>query len=117
MNYASCLRLFTLFTGLTADSPFLVFLDAAISEVRSECKDGIAPDDDRLSYYCAALGNLRYTQFLAAKSGISHTYAGNLAKQHDDSVPCGLAEHLVAEFRAAAADLLTDRRFVFTGIR
>ncbi|MCQ2434954.1 MAG: hypothetical protein MJ062_06925 [Oscillospiraceae bacterium] len=116
MNTALAMRLFVLFAGLEDGTPYQALLDAAVEEVRGELLPEADVSDRRLCYYCAALAHLRYVQMLAARSELSHTYAGTLAKQHDETVPCGFAERLVYQYRNAAADLLKDRSFVFTGI-
>ena len=117
MNYAECLRLFMLFAGLEDPTPYLPLLDAAYREVTLELRPDADDKDTRLCYYCAAVANLRYMQLIAMKSDLFMTPAGTMAKQRDNTVPCGFAERLVYQFRAAAADLLIDRCFVFTGIR
>lgn len=116
MNAQLCMQLFTLFAGLADGLPYQALLDAAADECRQQLREGADVNDTRLAYYIAALANLRYVQMLAARSTLSHTYAGTLAKAHDETAPCGFAERLVSEYRAAASDLLIDRRFVFTGI-
>lgn len=116
MNPELCMQLFQLFAGLADGAPYQVLLDAAEDECRQQLRNGADETDTRLAYYIAALANLRYVQMLAARSTVSHTYAGTLAKAHDETPPCGFAERLVSEYRAAASDLLSDRRFVFTGI-
>ncbi len=116
MDMEQCGKLFCLFAMLPEAEPYQPLLDAAAAECMRMLRPGADASDIRLCYFCAALANLRYAQMQAARCGISHTYAGTLAKAHDASVPCGFAERLVHEYHAAAADLLMDRRFLFTGI-
>lgn len=116
MNLAKCMQLFVLIAQVTDAEPYRVLVEAAAEEVRSELRPDADPTDEKLCYYCAAIAHLRYTQIIASRSTLSHTYAGTLDKAHDDRIPCGFAERLVAEFRAAASHLLLDRSFVFTGI-
>lgn len=110
------MTLFVLFAGIPDGTPFQALLDAAILEVEQQLRPDADPADVRLCYYAAATAHLRYVQMLASKSEIAHTYAGNLARESIREVPCGFAERLVFEYRAAAADLLIDRAFLFTGI-
>ena len=116
MNTALAMRLFVLFAGLSDGTEYQALLDAAAEEVSGELLPEADANDRRLSYYCAAIAHLRYVQMLAARSELSHTYAGTVAKQKDATVPCGFAERLVCQYRNAAADLLKDRCFVITGI-
>ncbi len=116
MDMQKCADLFCLFAMLPEVGIHQPLLDAAAIECAQLLRDGADDSDIRLCYFCAALANLRYAQMLAARCEIAHSYAGTVAGSHDDSIPCGFAERLVHEYHAAAADLLTDRRFLFTGI-
>lgn len=114
---ARTVRLFLLFSMQQDAAPWQALLDAAADEVRQELRPGADRNDIRLCYYTAAVANLRYRQLIAAQSAVSPTYAGSVPRARDDTQPCGFAERLVSAYRAAAADLLTDRNFVFSGIR
>lgn len=116
MDISQCTQLFSLFSGVSDPDTYLPLIYTAMAECSQQLRDGADAEDQRLCYYAAALANLRYVQMLAARSTLSHTYAGTLAKTHDESIPCGFAERLVQEYRAAVSDLLVDRRFVFTGV-
>ncbi len=116
IDTAKCADLFCLFAMLSEVGEYQPLLEAAIAECERMLRDGADRSDVRLCYFCAALANLRYTQMMAARYELSHTYAGTVAKSHDATVPCGFAERLVHEYRAAATDLLIDCRFLFTGI-
>lgn len=113
---ARTVRLFLLFSMQQDAAPWQALLDAAADEVRQELRPGVDRNDIRLCYYTAAVANLRYRQLIAAQSAVSPTYAGSVPHARDDTQPCGFAERLVSAYRAAAADLLTDRNFVFSGI-
>lgn len=116
IDTTKCANLFCLFAMRSSVGEYQPLLDAAIAECNRMLRDGADASDVRLCYFCAALANLRYVQMMAARGTLSHTYAGTVAKSHDATVPCGFAERLVHEYQAAAADLLKDRRFLFTGI-
>lgn len=116
IDTTKCANLFCMFAMLSSVGEYQPLLDAAIAECYRMLRDGADASDVRLCYFCAALANLRYAQMMAARGTLSHTYAGTVAKSHDATVPCGFAERLVHEYQAAAADLLKDRCFLFTGI-
>lgn len=110
------MSLFVLFAAISDGTPYQAIVDAAILEVLHELKPDADVSDPRLCYYAAAVAHLRYMQMLAAKSDIAHTYAGTLAKENVRTEPCFFAERLVFAYRNAAADLLIDRNFLFSGI-
>ena len=110
-------RLFLLFSMLPEVGDRQPLIDAAVCEVRSQLRPDADTFDVRLCYYAAAVANLRYRQMIAAQAAVSPTYAGSVTAQRNDSLPCSFSERLVSEYRKAAADLLTDGAFVFTGVR
>ena len=114
---AKTVRLFLLFSMQQDAAPWQALLEAAADEVRQELRPDADPDDVRLCCYTAAVANLRYRQLTAAQGAVSPTYAGSVPRSRDDTKPCGFAERLVLAYREAAADLLTDRGFVFSGIK
>lgn len=116
IDMEQCRKLFCLFAMLPDAEPYTPLLDAAAAQCMSMLRPDADASDLRLCYFCAALANLRYVQMQAARCGVSHTYAGTVARSHDAALPCSFAERLVQEYHAAAADLLTDRRLLLTGI-
>ncbi|MBR6760594.1 MAG: hypothetical protein IKM30_00985 [Oscillospiraceae bacterium] len=116
MNVEQCAKLFALFAALEDITPYQPLLDAAVIECRQQLKEGADESDIRLCYYCAAIANLRYTQMIAARSTLSHTYAGTLAKSHDETIPHRFAERLWQEYRALAKDLLRNEDVLFSAM-
>ncbi len=117
MNAAECMRLFVKFTGLADGTPYQHLVDGAITEVSHLLLPDADAEDARLNAYAAAIAHLHFVQFLAAKAECAPTYAGTAAQQRDMQAICHAAETLAAEYRSAAADLLQDPHFVFTGVR
>ena len=109
---AKTTRLFLLFAMLPEIGEWAALVDAAIDEVRRELRADADPFDIRLSYYAAALANLRCRQILAAQGAVSPTYAGSVSAQRGDSQPVSLAVRLFLAYRSAAAELLCDSGFV-----
>ena len=109
-------RLFVLFACLPELGEYAPLVEAAVQEVRRDLREGAEPLDTRLAYYAAALAGLRYRQLIAAQSALSPTYAGGVPAARSDTQPCGFAERLVFAYRRAAADLLKDGDFIFTGV-
>ncbi|MBQ5335355.1 MAG: hypothetical protein J6Z45_05345 [Oscillospiraceae bacterium] len=113
---AMTVRLFLLFSMQEDAAPWQALIDETIAAVQNELKPDADENDIRLCYYAAAKANLRYRQILAAHGAVSPTYAGSVPRTRDDSTPCSFAERLVTAYRAAAAELLTDRGFVFANV-
>ena len=113
---AKTVRLFLLFSMQEDAAPWQALIDETVRAVQQELRPDADENDIRLCYYAAARANLRYRQILAANAAVFPTYAGAVPRTRDDSTPCSFAERLVTAYRAAAAELLTDRKFVFSGI-
>ena len=109
---AKTTRLFLLFAMRAEIGEWASLIDAAIEEVRRETRADADTFDIRLSYYAAALANLRYRQILAVQGALSPTYAGSVRANRDDSQPVSLAVRLYLAYRSAAAELLDDGGFV-----
>lgn len=114
---AKTVRLFLLFSMQEDAAPHQALIDEAIAAVQQELKPDADENDIRLCYYAAARANLSWRQILAAHGAVSPTCAGAVPRVRDDSTPCSFAARLVTAYRAAAAELLTDRSFVFSGVQ
>lgn len=115
MRKAKVMQLFQLFTGLQDVMPWQDLAEAAMCTVRRQLRDDADAEDERLCPYAAALANLQYRRLIAAET-VSPTYAGTVAGQRSDVQQCTLAERLMLEYRANAADLLRDDTFVFAAV-
>ncbi|HAG13531.1 MAG TPA: hypothetical protein DCG49_06675 [Ruminococcus sp.] len=115
MQIAKTMQFFRRLAGLEHAAPFQDLVDAAVSAVLRELRDGADQNDIRLAYYAAACANLQYRRLIAAQS-CSVTYAGSAAAQKTSDTQCAIAESLVRYYREIAADLLRDDRFLFANI-
>lgn len=115
MQKAKVMQLFRLFACLENAAPFADLAEAAMRGVSAELRTDADSDDIRLDYYAAACANLQYRRMIAAQT-CSLTSAGSSAAQTAGDRQCSLAESLQRDYRKAAADLLRDDTFVFTGV-
>ena len=115
MRKAKVMQLFQMFTRLPDVMPWEYLADAAMCTVRRQLREDADADDERLCRYAAALANLQYRRLIAAET-VSPTYAGTVAGQRSDVQQCTLAEQLMLQYRADAADLLRDEAFVFAAV-
>lgn len=113
MRIAKVNQLFLMFAGLQETGGYADLVDAAVSRVLGMLRKGADPDDIRLCFLAAADANLQYRRLIAAGPAVRPTYAGARNDRHDETVQCKLAEQLYAEYKAAAASLLSDDAFVF----
>jgi len=113
LQFAKVSQLFLLFSGLQHACEYEDLIRGAMMQVQASMRCGADADDIRLSYLAAAAANLRYRQILAARAANQPAYAGDTAAHRSDSASCSLAQQLVTEYTAAAADLLRDDSFVF----
>lgn len=109
--------LFTLFSGESDVNRFMPLLMTAMAEIRSRLRFEANTADVRLCYLTAAVANLRYTQIFGARDKALATYAGTIARQSDATQQLQFAERLVSSYEGLCADLLDDRKFVFSGVR
>lgn len=112
MNIYSISSLFTLFSGETDVKLYMPIISSAIIEVKSKLKPDTDLSDERLSYLCAAIANMRYTQILAARDRVRYP----VAKTSSDSSQLDFANSLVREYWASINDLVADADFSFYAI-
>jgi enolase len=117
MNIHSIKSLFTLFSGEADNDTYLPLINSAMSEVKEKIKAGSNLEDERLSFLCAAIANLRYTQILAARDKLRYTFAGSVAQVASGSEQqLKFAENLVKEYWICIKDMVDDSDFTFASV-
>lgn len=116
MNLNSIISLFTLFSGETNAKAYIPLINSAITEVKSRLKAGVNLEDERLSFLCAAIANLRYTQILSARDKLRYTFAGTVAQMSNGTQQLDFANSLVREYWASVTELTNDTDFTFVNV-
>lgn len=116
MNVNSIISLFTLFSGETDVKPYLPLINSAMTEVKNRLKSDADLSDERLSFLCVAIANLRYTQILAARDKLRYTFAGTVAQMNNGAQQLDFANSLVREYWASIKDLVNDTDFTFLNV-
>ena len=106
-------ELFSIYSGVTEPLPYMPLILSAVNEIECRLKNEEFSSDKRIVACCAALANLRYCEATAARDGLSHTYAGNVAQNHNASEKISLALALWKASESACHSLLTDEDFTF----
>lgn len=116
MNINSIISLFTLFSGEPEAKSYIPLINSAITEVKNRLKADVNLEDERLSFLCAAIANLRYTQILAARDRLRYTFAGTVAQMSNGAQQLDFANSLVREYWASIKDLINDTDFTFLNV-
>lgn len=113
MNVEKICSLFTLFSGETDVTKYMSFINSAMYDVLPRLKKDADLCDERLSFLCAAIANLRYMQIMGLRDRLTYTYAGSVAQNDNSEKKSKLAENLVREYWLSISDLTDDSSFIF----